>query len=80
MPWTERQRCRFEAYPTGDGRPSHIYIELDVSAPSLIRHKQIGAVFLALRDNVSWTEAETLANDLNERIGRLCISHLAAGE
>jgi hypothetical protein len=80
MPWTERQHCRFESYPTGDGRPSHIYIELNVSAPSLLRHKQIGAVFLALRGNVSWTEADALAKDLNERISRLCANHLAAGE
>lgn len=80
MSWTESQRCRFRAYPDANGKPDRVYIESDVTDPSLLAHKQIGRIFLALQGSLSWREADALVEDLNRRVSRLCINHAAAGE
>ncbi|MDQ6867753.1 MAG: hypothetical protein M3178_04900 [Pseudomonadota bacterium] len=80
MSWTERQRCRFQPYPDGDGRPSRLYIDIAESHPSLLTKKQIGALFLTIGNNVSWIEANALADELNAKIDLFCVNHLAAGE
>ena len=80
MSWTERQSCRFEAYPDGEGRPSHLYIDLPDGNPTLLAKKQIGRLFFAFDKDVSWTEANQLVDELNERLSLLCVNHLAADE
>jgi hypothetical protein len=80
MPWYERRRCRFEVMPDGLGRPSRIYVELTDKGASLLLPKQIGRLFFGIRENVTWEEAEALADTLSNSVDLLCIHHLAAGE
>jgi hypothetical protein len=80
MPWTERQRCQFELYPSSDGHPSRLYVDFNSSNPSLLPCKQIGRMFFAIRDNVTWAEADALVGELGKMVDLFCINHLAAGE
>lgn len=80
MPWTEFQRCRFEPYPDGEGRPSRMYVEFLNGGSTLLPEKLIGRLFFAIGNDVTWEEAHALADALNAKLGRFCINHLAPGE
>ena len=75
MSLTERRRCSFELYPDGEGRPSHVYINLADEKGSLLEHKMIGRLFLGLRDNVSLQAADALVKSLNDKFAVFCVNH-----
>jgi hypothetical protein len=80
MSWTEVQPCRFHAYPDGKGQPSRIYVEIDRLGPSLLPNKLMGRIYFSLAPGTSWPEVEALEAELNAKLSRLHVNHLAAGE
>ncbi len=80
MSWTERQRCHFESYPDGEGRPSHLYIDLAENQSSLLSKKQIGRLFFSLRKDVTWDAVTALVDELNTKIEMFCVNHSADEE
>jgi len=77
MSWTERQRCRFEPYQDGEGRPSHLYVELPDWRSSLLAKRQIDRLFFGLRQGVTWDEASALVEELNTKLVTFCVKHSA---
>ncbi len=77
MSWTERQRCGFEPSQDGEGRPSHLYVELPEWRSSILAKKQIDRLFFGLRPGVTWDEANALAEELNAKLVMFCVVHSA---
>jgi hypothetical protein len=80
MPWTERQHCRFELLPDGEGHPSRLYVTFLRGGSSLLPHKQIGRLFFVIEGGVTWDEAQALADEMSAKLGTFCVNHIAAGE
>jgi hypothetical protein len=79
MPHTEHARCLFTVAPNCNGEQAMIHFEfIDKNLSALERPAR--RVFFALKEGLTWEQAEELAVHLNRTVASMSVTAYAAGD